>query len=136
MKRGIVCVLLLSGCLTSEEPYQPQEYALTWTCLSPEGCEHSGEVVRINRMERAGGGEWRFTSTLDETLAAEARVVASDLLPRGCAWLYFLSLFDPELEPAQICFGPATLEIDLSIPNQDLTTHSVWLVEGRDVNLL
>ena len=136
MKPGILCVLLLSGCLTTEEPYDPQEYALTWTCLSPEGCEHSGEVARINRMERAGGGEWLFTSTLDETFAADARVVTSDLLPRNCAWLYFLSLFDPELEPGQFCFGPAVLEIDLAIPNEDPTTYSMWLVEGRDVNLL
>jgi hypothetical protein len=60
----------------------------------------------------------------------------SDLLPGWCAWLYFLSLFGQELEPARICFGPATLEIELAIPNQDPTTYSMWLVEGRDVNLL
>ena len=135
MKPGILCLLLLSGCLSSDVPPIVGEYALTWTCLSPEGCERVEEVARIDRMERAGT-DYQLTSTLDETFAADAKRVASDLLPPHCAWLYFLSLFGHELERSEICFGPATLELQLAIPNEDPTTSSMWLVEGRDVDLL
>ncbi len=135
MKPGILCMLLVSGCLIPEGPYRVSEYALTWTCRSPEGCERTVDVTGIDRMER-GYGDLLFTSTLDETFTADAKVVSSDLLPNHCAWLYFLSVFGHELERAEICFGPATLEVELAIPNQDPTTHSMWLVEGRDVNLL
>lgn len=31
---------------------------------------------------------------------------------------------------------PGGLELELEIPNQDPTTSSMWLVEGRDVDLL
>jgi hypothetical protein len=32
--------------------------------------------------------------------------------------------------------APGGFELELAIPNQDPTTYSMWLVEGRDVNLL
>jgi hypothetical protein len=135
VKRAILCLLLLSGCPSSEQAPLVREYTLTWTCLSPEGCERTEEVARIDRAERAGT-DYQFTSTLDETFAADAKRVASDLLPPHCSWMYFLSLFGHELERSQICFGPAIFELELSIPNADPTTSSMWLVEGRGVNLL
>lgn len=135
MKRGALCLLLLSGCLTVDGPRTDFEYALTWTCRSPEGCERTEEVERIDRVERMST-DWHFTSTQEETFAADARQVPSDLIPRHCAWLYYLSLFDHELERSRVCYGPGGFDLELSIPNQDPTTFSMWLVEGRELDLL
>jgi hypothetical protein len=41
-----------------------------------------------------------------------------------------------ELERSRICFVPGGFELDLAIPNEDPTTYSMWLVEGRNVDLL
>jgi hypothetical protein len=109
-------------------------YALTWTCLSPEGCERTADVERIDRME-ISARDCLFTSTLDETFAADADLIASDVLPRGCAWVYFLSLFGHELERSRVCSGPASIELELAIPNQEPATSSMWLVEGRNVSV-
>ena len=134
MKRGMLCLLLLSGCWPDYEP-PVEEYALTWTCRSSDGCERTEEVERIDRATTRGT-DARFTSTQDPTFAEDTKLVFTDLLPRGCAWLYFLSLFGDELERSMLCFGPATFQWELAIPNEDPTTQSMWLVEGRYVDLL
>ena len=134
MKRGILCLLLLSGCLTDDDPPDDYEYALTWICRSPEGCERTDEVGRIDRMKRVRR-DWHFTSTTDQTLAADAIEIFSDRLPAHCVWVSFLSLFGHELPESRACYGPGGFELELAIPNQDPTTYSMWLVEGRDVNL-
>jgi hypothetical protein len=54
----------------------------------------------------------------------------------GCSWLYFLSLFGHELERSKFCRTPGGFELELSIPNEDPTTHSKWVVAGRDLDLL
>lgn len=131
----MLCLLLLSGCLSSEDPPTVYEYALTWTCQSPEGCERTDEVQRIDRMERVRR-DCELTSTQDETFSRDVKLVISDFLPDRCLWLYFLSLFDQELERSRICFIPGGFEWELAIPNADPTTHSVWLVEGRYPDLL
>jgi hypothetical protein len=76
-----------------------------------------------------------FTSMQDETFAADAKQIVSDLLPYRCSWLYYLSLFGHELERSMVCYGPGGFDLELEIPNQDPTTSSMWLVEGRDVDL-
>jgi hypothetical protein len=134
MKPGMLCLLLLSGCLTSDDPPRVFDYVLTWTCLSPEGCERTDGVQRIDRLQRVLG-DFQFTSTQDESFRADATLVISDFLPQDCLWLYFLSLFDHELERSRFCFIVGGFEWELAIPNQDPTTSSMWLVEGRDVNL-
>ena len=137
MTRGMLCLLLLAGCADSDEP-SAYEYALTWSCRSPEGCERTGEVERIDRMKLVfDGRECQFTSTQDSAFAADATQIQSDLLPPGCSWMYFLSLFGHELERSRLCFLPGgDFELELSIPNQDPITNSMWLVEGREVNRL
>ena len=134
MKPGILCLLLLSGCWTSDDSPPVFDYALTWSCRSPEGCERTDEVERIDRLEliRRDG---QFTSTQDESFSADATLVISDFLPNDCLWLSFLSLFEHELERARICFIAGGFELELAIPNQDPTTSSMWLVDGRDLNL-
>ena len=69
-------------------------------------------------------------------------MAAPDELPAGCSWLYDLGLFELEpfrccrtsrgleLKRPRLCFMPGGFELDLSIPNQDPTTYSMWLVEG------
>jgi hypothetical protein len=134
MKPGMLCLLLLSGCL-SEDYRAVYEYALTWTCLSPEGCERSEEVARINRMEREHV-DCQFMSTQDEAFVVDAKRIFSEFLPPACSWLYFLTLFGHELERSRFCFVPGGFELELSIPDEDPATSSMWLVEGRDVELL
>jgi hypothetical protein len=131
----LCCLVLLSGCWPSEEPPTVYEYALTWTCRSPEGCERTDEVQRIDRMEEIRR-DCHFTSTQEESFRADAKQVLSDFLPEDCLWLYFLTLFDHELERSRICFIAGGFELELAIPNQDPTAYSMWLVEGRNVNLL
>jgi hypothetical protein len=135
VKRGMLALLLLSGCFSTEDPLTIHEYALTWICRSPEGCERTADLERIDRVKSVDQ-EFFFTSTHDRTFAADARRIFTTLLPGECYWLYFLSLFGHELEPSVLCYGPGSFELQLAIPNQDPTTHSIWLVEGRDVNLL
>jgi hypothetical protein len=133
VKRGLLCLLLLSGCWSSEEPLL-EEYALTWTCVSSGGCERAAEVERIDRAA-IRGRDARFTSTQEPTFAADATRILSNLLPLGCGWLYYLSLFGHELERSMFCYGPASFQLELAIPNEDPTTFSMWLVEGLYVNL-
>jgi hypothetical protein len=135
MKAGVLCLLLLSGCWSSDDPPPVYEFALTWTCLSSEGCERTDELERIDRMERAGV-DCHFTSTQDESFGVDGKRIVSDFLPPGCSWLYFLSLFGHELERSRLCFIPGGFELELSIPNEDPATSSMWLVEGVDVDLL
>jgi hypothetical protein len=135
VKRGMLALLLLSGCWKPEYPPEIEEYVLTWTCLSAEGCERAAEVQGVDRMKEVNG-ECHFTSTQDGTFAEDATLIFSTLLPGDCLWLSFLSVFDHELERAVFCYGPGGFEVELAIPNQDPTTYSMWLVEGRNVDLL
>lgn len=135
MKPRILCLLLLSGCLSSEGARTIYGYGLTWICLSPEGCERMEELQRIDRME-CDRDDCHFTSTRDESFDEEAKLISSDLLPEACAWVYFLPLLGHELERSRICFLPGGFELDISIPNEDPATQSLWLVEGRDLSLL
>ena len=136
MKHTVLCALVLSGCLAENPPPAPVEYALTWTCLSPEGCERSDEVARIDRviLDRRDFS-YHFKSTEEPSFAADAELVPSDSLPVGCYLLFSLSLFEHELEPSRICHSAATFELQLAIPNQDPTTSSMWLVQARDVKV-
>jgi hypothetical protein len=133
VKCGMLCLLLLAGCGDSYEPYI-EDYELVWKCRTPEGCERTEEVERIDRMKLVNNDAF-FTSTQDESFAAEAKRIYTTQLPGACSWLYFLSLFGHELERSMICFGAATFELELSIPNEDPSSSSTWLVEGRYVGL-
>lgn len=136
MKPGILCLLLLSGCPLNHGSPPVFEYALTWTCLSAdESCEHAEELARIDRMDLQEG-VCQFTSTQDESFGEEALEVISDELPRRCSWVYSLSLLGHELERQVICFVPGGFEMEISIPNEDPTTFSEWLLEGRKLHLL
>jgi hypothetical protein len=134
MKSGIFCLLLLPGCWSRPAP-TVYEYALTWTCVSPEGCERMQEITRIDGVTVVSS-DFRLSSTQDESFDADAKLIYTDSLPPDCSWLYFLTLFGHELERTPICFAPGGFELDLSIPNEDPTTSSMWLVEGRDLDLL
>jgi hypothetical protein len=134
MRFGVLCLLLLPGCWSSYQPTE-HEYALTWTCVSPEGCERAEEVEQIDGARRVRS-DVQLINSQDESFGADAKVIGTGALPRGCSWLYFLTVFGHELERSRMCFAPGGFELDLAIPNQDPTTYSLWLVEGRDVNLL
>jgi hypothetical protein len=137
VKPGVLCILLLAGCGWLEpDPLPPRirEYTLTWTCQSTEGCERTGEVERIDSMECVDSDSF-FRSTQDESFEEQGRLIAGSELPADCIWMYFVSLFGHDLERSRYCFTPAGFELQLSIPNEDPTTHSMWLVDGRLTSL-
>lgn len=139
MKPGMLCLVFLSGCsylLFPDDPPPPMsEYALTWTCRSPEGCERTEELQRIDRMEDVAD-ECHLSSTQDASIGIDGDFGFATSLPAGCSWLYNLTFFGHDLERSRFCSVPGGMELDLVIPNQDPTTSSLWLVEGRDVDLL
>ncbi len=131
----MLCLLLLSACsdLTVELNYR--EYALTWTCLSPEGCEHAEQLVLIDRAEITKGGVLvDFLSTRNHNFREYAQMVPSDDLPEKCFWLHGFSLFGIEAEPSRSCRISKGFELELSIPNRDPAIHSKWLVEARETD--
>lgn len=134
MKPGILYLLLLTGCSDLWNTANYRIHALTWSCLSPEGCERTEQVVLIDRM-RVGVDDdlVYFSSTANPDFLELAQAVPSDSLPAGCAWLHAVVLFTHELEPGRLCRTSDALELELSIPNPDPATHSTWLVEGREI---
>lgn len=137
MKPGVLCLLLLSGCRlfsSSEEP-ETYGYTLTWYCVSPEGCERTTEVERIDRVTEKGF-DYHFTSTQDESFSEDALRISSDSLGYYCDWLYDLSLFGHDLERSRLCYNPGGFELELSIPNEDPTAYSQWVVAAQDMDLL
>lgn len=127
MKARMLCLLLLSACT---EVVVPFDYALTWTCQSPEGCERTEELLLIDRLDVSGEVLF-FHSTQDMSFHTSAETVASDELPDGCSWLYGFSILGYELDPSRLCETAGGLALELSIPNGIGTTHSDWLVEAR-----
>jgi hypothetical protein len=139
MRSGILCLLFVSGCsfLWGPEPAPAMfEYGLTWTCQSPEGCEHTDELRRIDRATITNYSHVRFTSTYYETYEMEAEIASGPSLPPGCSWMYFLTFFGHELERSKNCEVPGGFELEIAIPNEDPGTSSMWLIEGLDVGLL
>jgi hypothetical protein len=122
----LICCLLLGAC-TPEPPY---DYALTWTCLSAEGCERAEELALIDRLNTTG--EAFFFNSTRFTYWWNAQWVDSDSVPAGCGLLYGLALFGHELGPSKICHTAGGYETEISIPNANLMTASRWLVEARD----
>lgn len=138
MKSGLLCLLmLLPSCSLLEPSYEPVTYKfeLTWYCISPEGCERAQEVVRIDRATEIDLSV-TFTSTQDPAFEEEGALLTVESLPEECAWLYYLSFFEHDLERSKYCNNVGGFELELSIPNDDPATHSRWVVSGRDVRFL
>lgn len=129
MKARMLCLLLLSAC---SEPEVAYDYAVTWTCQSPEGCERAEELQWLDRLN-ISGDIFFFLSTRDMDFDWSGQRVDSDSLPAGCSWLYPFSLFGYELEPSKLCRTSNGYELELSIPNAISATHSQWLIEARDL---
>jgi hypothetical protein len=134
MRPAVLCLLLLSGCeLEAARNYRT--YELTWSCVSPEGCERMEQVELIDRAKIINGSDFvDFSSSRDGRFSEFAQIVSSDALPAECSWLYDLALFAYELEPSRFCRTSGSFELELSIPNRDSMSHSKWLVEGRDMD--
>lgn len=137
MKHEVLCLLLLSTCWSCSSSDEPDgyEYALTWHCISPEGCERAEQVEQIDRATEKGF-DYRFTSTQDGSFHENALRVTTDSIGSDCYWLYDLSLFGHDLERSRLCFNPGGFELELSIPNEDPATHSKWVVAAQDMDIL
>lgn len=134
MKPGILRLSLVLACsfscLSDDAPLHG--YALTWTCLSPEGCERAEQVALIDRVSITDRNDFcEFWSTRDSAFLTWADLVVSDSLPPECFWLVSFSLFGHALEQSQLCRTEDGFEVELSIPDRDSPTNSKWHVEGR-----
>lgn len=129
MKARILCLLLLAACSESDVSYH---YGLTWTCLSPDGCERTDAMTLVDRLN-VWGDAFVFLSTRTTEFHLRGQRVASDALPAGCAWLYGFSIFGHELEPSMVCGMADGFEFEISIPNAVPTTSSQWLGEAWEL---
>ena len=138
MKTGVFCLLLLSACsfLAPSDELPREEYALTWYCVSPEGCERTEEVTSIDRVTITDLFYLHFTRTEDDAFRVDAQIIITNTHGVDCYELHSLTLFGHELEPSKFCFTPAGFEFELSIPNENPATHSNWVVSGREESLL
>jgi hypothetical protein len=133
MKPAVLCLLLLAACeLEAARNYRT--YEVTWTCLSPEGCERTDQVALIDRAEIINESFFvNFMSTRGELFWGRGQMMPSDTLPAGCYWLYGPPLFEMDLGPSRFCRSSEAFELELAILNRDPATHSKWLVEGRQI---
>jgi hypothetical protein len=131
MKARLLCLLLLSSC-SDEIPY---DYALRWTCRSPEGCERAEEVKLLDRLN-VDGSFFYFHSARNQSYNEGAQRFGSDSFPAGCWWLQGMVMFGQELEPSKLCSVSGGFDLELSIPNRDPSTRSEWLVEAREQGIL
>jgi hypothetical protein len=133
MKPAVLCLLLLSACSDLTDVRNYSVYRLTWTCVSPEGCERTDQVALIDHARIIDRSDFiDFTSTRDGGFREDAQFVPSDSLPPECTWLYGLVLFAHELEPFRFCRISGGFELEPSIPNQDSATSSRWFVKGLE----
>jgi hypothetical protein len=121
-------LLLLPACVP--DPADEYDYTLAWLCRSAAGCERTEKVKLIDRLNVIGDS-FDFKSSRTYYFNQSAQRVASDSLPPGCALLRALSLFGHELEPSKICEVADGFDLELSIPNANLATSSVWLMQAR-----
>lgn len=134
MRPMLLCALLLSGCSYIRGEANYRIYELTWTCLSPEGCERADVVVPIDRVRIIDGSRRiAFMSSRDNGFYELATLVDMGDLPTDCSWLYSLTLFTHELEPSRFCRTEDGFELDITIPNRDSTANSEWLIEGEHI---
>jgi hypothetical protein len=130
----MLCLLLVSTCtLSCEIENRPWlGYAMTWTCLSPDGCERAEQVALIDRVTiTTDYDDCRFWSTRDDPYRAFADLVPSDSFPPDCYWLASFTVFAHELEQSQICFTEDGFTVEVSIPDRDPPTQSKWRIDGR-----
>lgn len=130
MKGTVLCLLLLSACGDGAS----YDYTVSWTCRSSEGCERTEDLEAIDRLDITDNWFF-FVSSRDPSFKAIAQRVRSDSLPAECFWLYGMALFGEELEPIKTCNVSGGFDLELSIPNRNPATHSLWLVEVRELDL-
>jgi hypothetical protein len=131
MKAGVLCVLLLAACSDGVT----YDYSVTWTCLSAEGCERMDELGLYDRLNILGD-TFVFTSSRNEIYSVSAQRFGSESLPDGCFWLYSLSLFGDESEPAKGCHVSGGFDMEIAIPDRNPATNSLWLARARELGWL
>jgi hypothetical protein len=135
MRLRILCLLLLSGCTYTPDSSKDHEYALTWSCLSPEGCTRTEQVELLDRAY-IYDNLFSLESTRDHSFVRWGELVVLDSLPPECVWVYSLGLYTHDLEPSKLCYVERDFELTLSIPDRDPTTLSMWRVHGRFLGLV
>jgi hypothetical protein len=137
LKPVLLCLLLLPACsFGPDNDPVINKYALTWYCVSAEGCQRTEEAARIDRATITDFAFLGLTSTQDRSFDEQGELLRLDALPSGCAWTYYLSFFGHDLERSMLCYNPGGFELRLSIPDPDPATSSNWVVSGRNLSLL
>jgi hypothetical protein len=137
LKPVLLCLLLLPACsFGPDNDPVINKYALTWYCVSAEGCQRTEEAARIDRATITDFAFLELASTQDPSFDEQGELLRLDALPSGCAWAYYLSLFGHDLERSMLCYNPGGFELRISIPDPDPATSSNWVVSGRNVSLL
>ena len=139
MKRTLLCLWLLMPACSFLDPRDEdtiERFELIWYCVSPEGCERTEEVARIDRATITNFYQLDLESTQDPSYSEQGELLHLDSLPYGCVWTHDLSFFGHDLERTRLCYTPGGFELELSIPDADPATSSQWVVSGRDVRFL
>jgi hypothetical protein len=131
MRAGLLCLLLLPAC----QDQIAYEYALSWVCLSPEGCERTEVVMLFDRLNVDDPHFYFLSTRSEEYIFEDAQRLDSTSLPAGCWWLHGFSIFGHELEPSKVCSTSGGYDFELSIPNRNLVTRSEWLVQAREFGI-
>lgn len=134
MRLALLSILMLSSCSHIRGDANYRVYELSWTCLSPEGCERADQVPLFDRAQIILAYDIvDFESTYDDGFFESAELVESDELPADCFWMYSLTLFGYELEPGRYCRTSNGFELEIAIPNRNSTTQSLWLARARHI---
>jgi hypothetical protein len=139
MKCALLYLLFLMPACSLLDPRNEdtrEGYALTWYCVSPEGCQRTEEVARIDRATITNFYYLDLASTQDPSYSEQGEQLFLDSLPFDCSWIYYLSFFGHDLDRSRLCYNPGGFELELSIPDPDPATSSKWVVAGRKLSLL
>lgn len=135
MKGVTLSLLLLSACSDPFGVRNYQTYEVTWTCVSPDGCQRADDVAVIDRAEIIDDDpRVFFLSSHDRGFREITQMAPSEELPEGCFWLHDVSFFVLDLPPSRFCRTPGAFELELSIPDRDPATTSDWLVDGQEID--
>lgn len=140
MNRGILYMSLALACSLScdLDEYPWLEYSMSWTCLSPDGCERAEQVALVDRVAilEKPYNFCEFWSTRNAEYRWFADLLDSDSLPPDCYLMTGFAIFGYEPDAPLLCRTESGFTLELSILNQDNSKYSRWRIEGQYIGRL